>query len=89
MSVQKVSPQFSIVTTCPLVITPAETVLTYQTASAVYTFQNVNGRSAECFPNDYAYLDVRPPQQPSQCCSNNVLASTYNKNVASIINQGY
>jgi hypothetical protein len=89
MSVQKVSPEFSVITSCPLVITPAETVLTYQTASAVYTYHNVNGRSGECFPNDYAFLQVRPPQQPSQCCSNNALASSFNKSVAGSMNHGY
>lgn len=88
MSVQKVSPEFSVITSCPLVITPAETVLTYQTASAVAINQNVNGKSSECFPNDYAYLDVRPPQQPPQCCTNNAL-KPYNKNVAGAINNGY
>jgi hypothetical protein len=88
MSVQKVLPDFSIVTACPLIITPAETVLTYQTASAVAINQNVNGRSNDCFPNDYAYLQVRPSQQPTQCCSNNALKS-YNKNIAGVMNQGY
>lgn len=73
MSVQKVSPDFSVVTACPLIITPAETVLTYQTASTVALNKNVNGRSSECFPNDYAYLQNRPVQKPSSCCSNNAL----------------
>lgn len=88
MSVQKVLPDFSVVTACPLIITPAETVLTYQTASSVALNQNVNARSGECFPTDYAYLQIRPPQQPPQCCSNNALKS-YNKNVAGSMNQGY
>lgn len=88
MSVQKVLPDFSVATACPLIITPAETVLTYQTASAVALNRNVNGRSGECFPNDYAFLQVRPPQQPSQCCANNALKS-YNKNVAGAMNYGY
>ena len=88
MSVQKVSPDFSVVSTCPLIITPAETVLTYQTASAVAVNKNVNGRSSECFPNDYAYLQNKPFQKPSTCCSNNALKSN-NKNVAGMMNYGY
>lgn len=88
MSVQKVYPDFSVVTTCPLIITPAETILTYQTASGVALNQNVNGRSSECFPNDYAYLQNKPIQKPSSCCSNNALKS-YNKNVAGMMNYGY
>ena len=87
MSVQKVSADFSVVTTCPLIITPAENILTYQTSSMVALNQNVNGYSGECFPNDYAYLQIRPSQQPSQCCSNNALKSY--KNVAGTMNYGY
>lgn len=88
MSVQRLTPDFSLVTSCPIVITPAESILTYQTASFVQTNKNVTGRSGACFPNDYAYLQVRPPQQPAQCCSNNALVS-YNKTLAQIMNQGY
>lgn len=73
MSVQKVLPDFSVVTACPLFITPAETVITYQTASSVSLNQNVNGRSSGCFPNDYAFLQNKPVQKPPQCCSNNAL----------------
>lgn len=87
MSVQVALPEFSIVTTCPLVITPAETILTYQTASAVAVNRNVNGRASECFPNDYAYLQNKPIQKPSTCCSNNALKSK--KNIAGMMNYGY
>jgi hypothetical protein len=81
MSVQKESNDFSIVTNCPLIITPAETVLTYQTSSTVFTNRNVNGRSGECFPNTYAYLDVNSVQKPPQCCSNNALSQNTQKNL--------
>jgi hypothetical protein len=73
MSVQKVSPVFSVVTTCPLFISSAETVFTYQTASIVDVNKNVNGRGSECFPNDFVYLQNRPVQKPTPCCSNNAL----------------
>lgn len=88
MSVQKVLPDFSVVTACPLIITPAETVLTYQTASLVALNQNVNGKASDCFPNDYAYLGVKPVQKPPQCCTNNAL-KPYNKTVAGAMNNGY
>lgn len=87
MSVQKVLPDFSVVTECPLIITPTETILTYQTASAVFTNKNVGGRSSGCFPNDYAYLGVKPVQKPPQCCTNNALS--YGNKVSGSMNQGY
>jgi len=95
MSVQKVLPDFSVVTSCPLFITPAETVLTYQIASSVAINQNVNGRSSECFPNDYAFLQNKPVQKPHQCCSNNALklqstnVSGMGYNGVGIMNNGY
>jgi hypothetical protein len=93
MSVQKVFPDFSIVTKCPLLITPAETVLTYQTASAVSVNRDVNGRSSQCFPNDYAYLQNKPIQKPPSCCSNNALTQNNQTNVNSMnygsMNNGY
>lgn len=95
MSVQKVLPDFSVVTACPLLITPAETVLTYQTASSVALNQNVNGRSSVCFPNDYAFLQNKPIQKPSPCCSNNALKLQSNNvngmmyNGVSTMNNGY
>lgn len=88
MSVQKVLANFSVVTNCPLIITPAETVLTYQTASSISSVQNVNGRSGECFPNGHVYQQIKSPQQPAKCCTNNALKS-YNKNLAGSMNQGY
>lgn len=88
MSVQKVLPDFSVVTTCPLIISPSESILTYQTSSAVSLKQNVNGKSSSCFPNDYAYLGVKPVQKPPQCCTNNAL-KPYNKKLAEAMNNGY
>ena len=75
MSVQKVIPNFSIATTCPLIITPNESIFSYQTASIVAINNNVNGRSSECFPNEYAYLQVWSANQVSKCCTNNALQS--------------
>lgn len=76
MSVQKVLPNFSIATTCPLILTPADSILSYQTATIVSVNSNVNGRSSECFPNDYAYLQVYTANQAPKCCSNNALKSS-------------
>lgn len=80
MSVQKVIPNLSIETTCPLVITPADTILTYQTATTVATTRSVNGRSGECFPNDYAFLQSWTADKVSKCCTNNALQSNNSAN---------
>ena len=80
MSVQKELTDFSIVTNCPLVITPAETFLSYQTSYSASANKNVNGNSGECFPNPYGYLELKPVQKPPKCCSNNALIQN-SKNV--------
>ena len=90
MSVQIKLPDFSVVTSCPLVINPYDSILTYQTASNVALNKNVNGRSSECFPDDYAYLQNRPIQKPSQCCSNNALkVQVQRKNIVGMMSYGY
>ena len=90
MSVQKVFPDFSMVTSCPVIVSPVDTVLTYQTASTVAVNRNVNGRGSECFPNDYAYLQNRPVQKPNSCCSNNALRTQIqSKNIVGMMNYGY
>lgn len=89
MSVQKVLPDFSVVTSCPLIITSTENILSYQTASTVSLNKNVNGRSSSCFPNDYSYLDVKPVQKPPQCCTNNALVSQNKNLVTGTMNGGY
>ncbi len=91
MSVQRVTPNLTVVTSCPLFITPAESILTYKTASAVSTNKNVNGRSSECFPNGNAYLQVWTQAEVPKCCGNNALksSSSYNNNLALSMNYGY
>jgi hypothetical protein len=90
MSVQIKLPDFSVVTPCPLVLNPYDSVLTYQTASSVALNKNVNGHSSECFPDDYAYLQNRPIQKPSQCCSNNALkVQVQRKNIVGMMSYGY
>ena len=88
MSVQKVIPDFSIVTQCPLLISPLETILTYQTSSTVALNQNVNGRSSDCFPNNYAFLQVQTAYQVPKCCSNNALQKP-NQSFTNMMNHGY
>ena len=73
MSVQKVIPNFSIETVCPLIVTPEESIFAYQTSSTVSNNKNVNGKSSECFPNSYALLQVYTAEQAPKCCSNNAL----------------
>lgn len=90
MSVQKVSSDFSVVSPCPLIITPIDTFITYQTASIVATNVNVNGRASDCFTSDYAYILNGPIQKPSSCCSNNALKvqSQYQSQIQGINNVG-
>jgi len=88
MSVQKVIQNFSIETVCPLIVTPEESILSYQTATFVSNNRNVNGRSGECFPNDYAFLQVYTGNQVAKCCSNNALQSAGVRNM-SMLNYGY
>ena len=88
MSVQKVIQNLSIATVCPLIVTPEDSIFSYQTASFVSNNRNVNGRSSECFPNDYAYLQVYTVNQVPKCCSNNALGKSANTNMA-MLNYGY
>lgn len=83
MSVQRVQPNFSINTICPLVINPVESILTFQTASAVNTTHNVNAQFSSCHPNNYAYSQVWTADQANRCCSN-----TYSVQRTSMYNYG-
>ena len=83
MSVQKIAPNFSIITNCPLVITPMETILTYQTASSLSTNNNVNSRPSEYYPNEYAYFQVYSTSEVPKCCSNNSLKKNINSGLYS------
>jgi len=76
MSVQKIIPNFSIVTKCPIVINPSDSIFTYQTASTVFTTKNVSGNSSICFPDNYAYLQVYTAKQAKFCCDNNALKNS-------------
>jgi hypothetical protein len=89
MSVQKVIPNFSIETTCPLIVTPEDSIFAYQTASLVSNNKNANGRSSECFPNNYAFLQVYTANQVQRCCSNNAVQKSSSGNVMSMLNYGY
>jgi hypothetical protein len=72
MSVQRVNVTNAIETVCPIVINSTEAIFSYQMASTVALNQNVNGRP-ECYPNDYAYLQIIPSQYAKKCCENNAL----------------
>ena len=89
MSVQRVLADFSMVSNCAIVVSPAQTILTYKTASSVYSYSDVQGRASECFPNDYAYLEAVQGQKVSGCCSNNSLKNSVKKDVARAMNHGY
>ena len=87
MSVQKVNPNFSLETTCPIVINATESIFAYQTASSVSINKDVNGRSSGCFPTDYAYLQVYTAEAAKKCCDNNALNK--NKSVANMMSYRY
>lgn len=72
MSVQRVNITNAIETTCPIVVNSSEAIFTYQMASSVALNKNVNGKP-ECFPNDYAYLQIQSSQMVNKCCDNNAL----------------
>ena len=89
MSVQQVPQSYAIETTCPIVINSIESIFSYQTASTVAVNKNVNSRSASCYPNDYAYLQVYTAETATKCCSNNALQKNINTNTNSSNMMGY
>lgn len=85
MSVQRVNATYAIETVCPIVINSTEAIFSYQMASNVIVKQNVNGRP-ECYPNDYAYLQVYSAQNAKKCCENNALKMNYSIGVNTGVN---
>lgn len=80
MSVQRVNTINAIETVCPIVINSSDAIFTYQMASSVALNSNVNGRP-ECYPNDYAYLQIQSSQNVYKCCENNALKMNMNNGV--------
>lgn len=80
MSVQRVNTINSIETVCPIVVNSSDAIFTYQMASSVALNRNVNGRP-ECYPNDYAYLQIKSSQNVYKCCENNALKMNMNNGV--------
>lgn len=85
MSVQRVNATYAIETVCPIVINSSEAIFTYQMASSVALNRNVNGRP-ECYPNDYAYLQLQTSQNAYKCCDNNALKMNMSNGVTSGMN---
>ncbi len=81
MSVQKVQPNFSIETVCPIVVNSVESIFAYQTASYVAVNRNVNPNFGECFPTSYAYQQVYTADEAHKCCTNNVLKQNTTNNM--------
>lgn len=80
MSVQRENVNYSIETNCPIVINSTEAIFSYKMASTVALNKNVNGRP-ECYPNDYALLQVQTSQSVPKCCDNNALKMNTNNGV--------
>jgi len=72
MSVQKIQMNVSINTICPIVVNTSEAILTFQTASAVATANNVNAKFSSCQPTDYDILQVSTTGKINTCCSTNL-----------------
>ena len=85
MSVQRVNTTYAIETVCPIVINSSDAIFTYQMASSVSLNKNVNGRP-ECYPNDYAYLQMYASQNVKKCCENNALKMNNNMGVNTSMN---
>ena len=77
MSVQRVNVTNAIETVCPIVINASEAIFSYQMASTVALNKNVNGKP-ECYPNDYAFLQLQSSQNVPKCCDNNALKKMNN-----------
>lgn len=86
MSVQKIQMNVSIDTICPIVVNTSEAILTFQTASAVATANNVNSKFSSCQPTDYDFLQVWTSNQVNTCCSNTVGVQ---QNKTNVMGYGY
>lgn len=85
MSVQRINATYAIETVCPIVINSSEAIFTYQMASSVALNKNVNGRG-ECYPNDYALLQLQASQNAYKCCENNAIKMNMNTGVNAGVN---
>lgn len=75
MSVQSPIKNYSIETSCPIVINASESIFSYQMASTVVINKDVNALP-ECFPNEHNY--IQSSTSINSCCGNNVLKSNPN-----------
>ena len=66
--VQQVTPQFTVNTICPIVINPADAILTFQTASSVNTPSAVNSAFSGCTPTPESIAFVFTEAQVHKCC---------------------
>ena len=70
MSVQPSSVPSAYGSTCPIIITKTDNILTYQTAYGVVGPRNNGGSSVNCFPTDYKLSYVYGTDQLNLCCNN-------------------
>lgn len=71
-NVQQVNTNLTVSSICPIVLNPADAVLTYVSASSIAINSNVQSGLNDCFPNSFAYNQVYTVQQAGSCCGNNV-----------------
>jgi hypothetical protein len=76
--VEKVPPQFSINTICPIVINPSQNILTYQSASVVSTPSQVNASFSGCNPTPEDISFVLAENQITKCCNDQANVNNIN-----------
>ncbi len=70
MSVQSANMSSLYVSTCPIVISNSDNILTYQTSFTVISSRNANGSVGNCFPTDVKLAYVYNKNQLNTCCGN-------------------
>jgi hypothetical protein len=66
--VQQVTQTFAIDTICPIVINPADAILSFKTASSIALPSPVNANFSSCHPSYQAFSDVYTESQAHRCC---------------------
>jgi len=66
--VEKVPPQFSVDTICPIVINPKEGILTFKSSTSVFTPSAVSAGFSGCHPIPESFMYVYTESQVNVCC---------------------
>jgi len=83
--VEKVPPEFTVTTICPIVINPSQNILTFKSASSVFTPSQVNSTFSGCHPTPEDITYALSENQITKCCNDQ--ANT--NNINNLINSNY